>query len=480
MALTLASFRDPAGSVFSLGSRVFRSVSDPAFSVLYEFLESPTGQSLVASGRVVATKEVPAAEVDFDGAFSLPAVLQSNIAAHRLVEHDRVGFPSFAYEWPDEMLQAAGELTIDLAEAAASECFGLKDATPYNVLFQGPTPVFVDVLSFEKRDPRDPTWLPYAQFLRMFVFPLLMSKEFGMRPDQIFVTSAAGLEPDDVYAHCSWLKRLRSPILTEVSIPTWLGKRAKQNAGSLYAPKRLANAEKAQFILTAQLRRLRRLLRKVSAVKKGDSTWSNYMNTLSYTGQEFQEKSAAVHQWLSELKPRTVLDIGCNTGHFSALAAGNGARVVGIDIDPVVVGKAWRRAAAEKLDILPLVVNLARPSPATGWRNAEYPSFLARATGSFELVLMLAVLHHLLVTERIPLHDVINMAAELTTDHLIIEYVAKEDEMFQRITRGREALHAEFTQEAFEIACQQRFHIARKQPVKGTLRWLYLLRKRES
>lgn len=471
MAVTLVSFRDPAGSIFSSGSRVFRTVSDSGFPVLKEFLNSETGQSWVGSGRVVRSREVSPDQV--------PAVSEAAFSGAHLLEHDRIWFPSYAYEWPREMLFAAGDLTIELAEAVLAESFSLKDATPYNVLFEGPRPVFVDVLSFERRNPRDPTWLPYAQFLRMFVFPLLMGKEFGMAGDQIFVTRAAGLEPADVYAHCSWMKRLRPPILTEVSIPTWLNKRANQDGSKLYAPKRLADPEKAKFILVAQLRRLRKLLRRASALGPGDSVWSGYMNTLSYTGPEFEQKVDLVQSWLSDLGPRTVLDIGCNTGHFSAVAARSGARVVGIDIDPEVVGRAWRRAKAEGLDIQPLIVNLARPSPATGWRNAEYPSFLDRAAGSFEMVFMLAVLHHLLVTERIPLHDILNVAAGLTTRHVVIEYVSKDDPMFQRITRGREALHADFTQEAFELACQQRFTVIRKQAVKGNLRWLYLLGKRE-
>lgn len=480
MAVALASFRDPAGSLFTCGSRIFRNVSEDGFSILTKFLASPTGEALVTSGRLVGTRQVSTDQIQSLANLHAASAVGSNTLAGHLVEHDRLWFPSYPYEWPDEMLLAAGELTIDVAEAATSDAFGLKDATPYNVLFQGPTPVFVDVLSFEKRDPCDPTWLPYAQFLRMFVFPLLMSREFGMRADQVFVSSAAGLEPDDVYAHFSLLKRLRPPILTEVSIPTWLSKRAKNKPGDLYVPKRLADPEKAQFILKSQLRRLRKLLRRASAAQNRPSTWSNYMKTLSYTGEEFQQKAGTVQQWLAELKPKAVLDVGCNTGHFSALAASNGARVVAIDVDPVVVGKAWRRAAAEKLDVLPLVVNLARPTPATGWRNSEHPSFLDRATGSFDMVLMLAVLHHLLVTERIPLCQILDLAAELTTSHLIVEYVAKEDEMFQRITRGREALHADFTQEAFEIACQQRFRVLRKQPVKGTLRSLYLLEKQGS
>jgi 2-polyprenyl-3-methyl-5-hydroxy-6-metoxy-1,4-benzoquinol methylase len=376
------------------------------------------------------------------------------------------------------MLEAAGDLTMELAETALSESFGLKDATPYNVLFEGPRPVFVDVLSFEKRDPRDPTWLPYAQFLRMFVFPLLAEREFGMGADQVFLSRAAGLEPDELYTHCSWMKRLRPPILTEVSIATWLNRRANGTNGKIYAPKRLADSEKATFILRGQFRRLRKLLRKAGAAKQKNSTWSGYMSSLSYKDEEFGRKADLIGQWLSLHKPKSVLDVGCNTGHFSALAAKSGARVVGIDIDPVVVGAAWRRAKAEGLDILPLTVNLARPSPATGWRNAEYPSFLDRATGSFEMVFMLAVLHHLLVTDRIPLYDIVNLAAELTTGHLVLEYVAKNDPMFQRITRGREALHADFTQEAFEAACQQRFNVIEKHPVKGNLRWLYLLGKR--
>jgi SAM-dependent methyltransferase len=468
---TVASFRDPAGSVFRVNSRIFRAVSGDSYEPLREFLASPTGQDLAASGQIVGSREVSASEI---GAGFSPRTAN----ATHWFEHDRIWFPSYAYEWPGQMLLAAGQLTIDLAEAALRELFGLKDGTPYNVLFEGPRPVFVDVLSFEKRDPRDPVWLPYAQFLRMFVFPLLMNREFRMATDQVFVSRAAGLEPEEVYAHCSWTKRLRPPILTEVSIPTWLNSRANRDDGKLYAPKRLADPEKAKFIFVAQLKRLRKILRKAGTAERTDSTWSGYMSTLSYSDQEFRQKTDLIQQWLEENRPKTVLDVGCNTGHFSALAAKGGARVIGIDIDPVVVGAAWRRAISEKLDIQPLCVNLARPSPATGWRNAEYPSFLDRATGSFEMVLMLAVLHHLLVTERIPLHDVIDLAADLTTRHLVLEYVAKDDPLFQRITRGREALHADFTQEAFEVACQQRFSLIAKHPVKGTLRWVYLLGKR--
>lgn len=474
----LASFRDPDGCLYSLESRILRRVSAPAVPVLREFLETSTAREFLNSRSLVHTSEVADHE-----ALALSAELLSRdegeaYAQSRLFEHERVWFPSYAYEWPPEMLYAAGELTVDLAEAALKEGFGLKDATPYNVLFSGPKAVFVDVLSFEKRDPGDPQWLPYAQFVRMFVLPLLMNKVFGIPTEATFLSHRDGLQPEDVYRHLSVVNRIRPLFLSTVSIPTWLTKRVNPDDKELYAPKRLMEPEKARFILKRRLKSARNLLHRVKPGGERSSNWSAYLKNLSYAPEDFEAKAKLVTRYAAELGPKTVLDVGCNTGHFSEIAANAGAQVVAIDLDPVSVGMTWQRASTKNLNILPLVVNLARPSPSTGWRNAEYPSFLDRATGSFDMILMLAVLHHLLVTERIPLPEVVDLAAALTNRYLVIEYVAREDAMFQRLTRGRESLHAGFTQEAFEAACARRFSLVEKNPVKGSLRWLYLLQKR--
>jgi SAM-dependent methyltransferase len=178
--------------------------------------------------------------------------------------------------------------------------------------------------------------------------------------------------------------------------------------------------------------------------------------------------------------PKRVLDVGANTGHFSAIAARNGASVVAIDSDEAVAGAIWRRARTEKLDILPLVVNLAQPTPASGWRNRECPSFLERAAGHFDLVMMLAVVHHMLATERVPLDEIVALAAELTTDWLLVEFVAPEDPMFRRISRGRDALYAYLNADLFERIARERFDIVRQQKFAGSERTLYLLRKKSA
>jgi SAM-dependent methyltransferase len=188
-------------------------------------------------------------------------------------------------------------------------------------------------------------------------------------------------------------------------------------------------------------------------------------------------KENFVVQTLTEIKPRRVLDVGCNTGYFSALVARNGANVVAIDQDPEVVGALWRRAAAENLTILPLVVNLARPTPAVGWRNEECPSFLDRTRGVFDTVLMLAVLHHMLVVEQIPLAAILELAAELTGEYLVIEFVTPDDPMFRRLVRGRAELFAHVNRELFESTARRWFEIVRVEELLTT-RAIYLLRKR--
>lgn len=475
------SFRDPAGRLFIIGDRVIRFINRAAMAELEACLASPALRQLVASGRLVATKPLSRLQLaelrEEDASLDFLATEFDGVA----VEHERIPFRSFPYEWPPEMLHVAGELTLDLAENLLPEGLGLKDATPYNVLFRGPKPVHVDLLSFEQREAGDPTWLPFAQFSRTVLLPLLANKHFGIKLNQVLGSQRDGLEPEQVYRLCRPWQKLRPPFLTMATLPTWLTPRQNTEDSKLYQKRRLANSEKAQFILERLFKRLRCELAQVAPSGKQQSAWSDYMSSESTAAEGYlAAKEHFVAAALTKLAPRTVLDVGCNTGHFSALAAQHGARVIAIDADPAVVGRVWHRAAAENLSILPLVVDLCRPSPGVGWRNREHPSFLERAAGAFDLVLMLAVLHHLLVSERIPLAEVIALAAELTTDSLIIEFVPPEDPMFRRITRGRDELFHSFNRETFEAACKGAFIIMRSQSLGESGRFLYLLRKKDA
>jgi SAM-dependent methyltransferase len=475
----VVSFRDPAGRLLSLDDRILRLVSDEGVTSLREFLNSNTAREFLERGLLVSTRFI-----DIDSASRLVAQIglpqdDSFLRAATLVEHERIPFQNFPYEWPPEMLYRAATLTLDLAESLMAEGLGLKDATPYNILFRGTRPVFVDVLSFEKRYSADPVWLALAQFERTFLLPLLVNKYFGISLEQLLTTRHDGLWPAEVYEVCGFFHRLRPLILRRVSIPTWLKRRWNQDDFALYEKKALDNPQKAQFIVSCQLARLRKSLTKLKPRGNPKSTWSDYLDSNNnYSQEHFRTKQNFVERTLQEFRPRRVLDVGCNTGHFSLISARSGASVVSIDNDPVVVGKTWVMAQSEALDILPLVVNLTRPTPAVGWRNQECASFLSRACGQFDAVLMLAVIHHMLVTDRIPLSEIIDLAAELTTDLLIIEFVSPADSMFRRLTHGRDSLFQYLTREHFEESCGKRFETIQSQHLEGTCRWLYLLKKK--
>ncbi len=475
----------------AVDGRILRLVVARGAPDLDAFLASAAVRRLVDAGRVVRSRVLDARDTATLLADPrLAAVLTDGGRAggepggervERIVEHEPIPFPSYPHEWPPEMLHEAGRLTLDLAQGLLADGLGLKDATPYNVLFAGPRATFVDVLSVERRDPRDATWLPYAQFIRTFVLPLLVNRHFHVTLRQVFEASRDGLEPEAVYDLCSPLRRLLPPFLTLVSLPTWLGARHRARASdpAVYRRPPARSPEQAQFVLRYLFRRLARLLARL-APRGRTSTWSDYATTADpRRGGELAAKQALVEELVRDARPRTVLDVGCNTGYLAAAAAQGGARVVAIDYDPVVVGATWRRASAAGLDILPLVVDLTRPSPAIGWRNRECPSFLDRAHGRFDAVFLFAVIHHSLVTERVPLPEILDLAADLTAQggHAVVEFIPPEDPLFRRLTRGRDALFAGLTTEVFEAVAGRRFALVRSSPVPGTARRLYLLRK---
>jgi hypothetical protein len=106
----------------------------------------------------------------------------------------------------------------------------LKDATPLNVLFVGTRPVFVDILSFERRDPRSSIWLAYGQYVRTFLLPLLMNRMLAW-PLSLSLFKRDGYEPADCYAALGWGDRLSRAALWPITLPAVLDRRREKRQG---------------------------------------------------------------------------------------------------------------------------------------------------------------------------------------------------------------------------------------------------------
>lgn len=470
MAEAVVSFRDPAGFVILTDDKVYRYIKPEAKGTLLRFLQSADAAAWVASGKIPKSEELADPAV----LASLRTLCGAKCDSEGLwLEHETVPFASYPFEWCPEMLYAAGELTLELAAQVMKLGMGLKDATPYNVLFVGTRPVFVDLLSFETRDAGDPTWLAYGQFVRTILLPLVVSRHFHWSIQSALATRRDGITPEEVYRSSSLWQRLRPPFLELVSLPVWLARRQ-----SVVAPHTQHDAEKAAYILKKVLGRAAKALRSLKP-QVASSDWSRYMGQLDhYDEPAFRCKTDFVRKVLAESAPRNVLDVGCNTGHFTLMAADAGAWIVAIDRDEAAVSHVFRAAQSQSAAVLPLVVDLANSTPAYGWKNRETRSFLERATGKFDLVMMLAVIHHMLVNDRIPLDDILGLCASLSRGLVLIEFVPTSDPMFKRMAQRREHLHQDLTQSSFEAACEKLFTIAERVPVGSSGRVLYLLRKR--
>lgn len=460
------SFRDPDGVLSLHEGRVLRHMKPVAAERFAQVLANPVIGRLTQDGKLVGTRAL--------GTTSLPESFAG--VAGTVYEHERVPFISHPSEWPPLMLGRAAEFTLELALELLDAGFVLKDATPNNILFRGSSPVLVDLPSITPRFPGAFLWLARQQFETCFLLPLIANIEAGVPIAWSLQDPVAGLSHVRLARMLGAKRWLIPSLVTSVALPAALTNVDVQ-AGHGKREPQVRNDAQARFILERGLRsllaRTRRLIRKLS---QHTSSWGAYTATRHhYQDEDLERKREFVTAALDELRPAWVLDVGANTGEFSALAARTSS-VVALDIDEVAAGGIFDRARAASLDILPLVLDFARPTPAFGWRNAESAAFLERCRERFDFVLMLAVIHHLRATNGIPLERAFEVVAGLTRRALLIEFVPPTDPMYVRIARGREDLYADYTAESFEAILKRSFAIKRTMKLANG-RVLYLTEK---
>jgi SAM-dependent methyltransferase len=456
----VATFRDPAGSLSFEQDQVIRRIDPSARAAVLDLLESRFCVSMQQSGHLIG------AEVD-------------DSTSHLCLRHPKIAIPTYPWEWtPTQWLEAA-ELTLDLCEQALAQDWILKDATPLNVLFTGTRPIFVDILSFERRDKHSSIWLAYGQYIRTLLLPLLMNRMLSW-PLSLSLFKRDGYEPADCYAALGWGHRLGREAFWPITLPTLLDRRKQADTQAKKRPARTADPGVTEEVLKRTLNDLRKRTRR-ALPQSTSSEWSDYSATLThYTEEQSLQKAEWVRRALETSKSSSsffrVLDIGANTGDFSALAADLGAQVVALERDMAAADRLHRMARKRSLNIQTIQADIARPTPAVGWENSESIALLPRLEGQFDLVLMLAVIHHLILMEQIPLPAILALCSRLTRRHLVIEWVPVQDPMFQALMRGRESLYGALSEADLLAASATHFRQLDRQALKNG-RVLFLFEK---
>ena len=454
------SFRDPGSGVVLAGSRVLRYFDDAAARTFRALTAAGVLDELFRRGAVVGWQAVPAADVRDVADVAPDAAL--------VIEHPRLPFVSYPYEWPFAMLRAAALLTLEIQTTALAAGFTLKDASPYNVQFVGTRPVFIDLGSFERYQDGAP-WSAYTQFCRLFLYPLLLDARRGVPYHGVLRSSLDGLDAEGLSRLLRPRDKLRASVFRDVVLQGWL----ERWAGTLTEGAALGATGIARRALLRLIDRLRDAVTRLSSGVVA-SHWSLYEERAQDPAETRALKARVVEAVAAERSRALVWDLGCNTGRFSRLAARGAAHLVALDADAAVVNTLALAAGEGHPNVLPLVVDVLNPSPDQGWAGVERSALVRR--GRPDLVLCLGLLHHLVVRGGVPLRDVVDWLAGLAPE-VLIEFVPPEDPGFQRLVRWRTDRHHAYGAEVLQAALDDRFGSVRRTPLPPSGRVLYLAAK---
>jgi len=447
-----ASFRDPSGFLFRKGPRLFRQINRSCAADFDALISSGLYAHLTERGWLIPHLDSKQPPLD-------PA------AAYKVVEPEPVRHISYPYEWCFSQLQDAALVTLRIAKAALRRGLVLKDASAYNIQFQDGQPLLIDTLSFERYVDGEP-WIAYRQFCEHFLAPLALMAHTDVRLSRLLQTRVDGIPLDLAAKLLPFRTRLNPGLLIHLHAhAAWQGRSAP--AGGKTQSKRMD--KNALLGLFESLQGTIRALRWDAA----GTEWGGYYAGTNYTEAAFREKERLVGEILGRWKPGTVWDLGGNTGVFSRIAAEKCCDVLCFDGDYGAVERNYRTVKERReTRLLPLVLDLANPSPAIGWGNRERAGFLER--GPADAVLALALVHHLAIGNNLPLERIAEFFAGCG-GRLLVEFVPKEDSQVRRMLATRRDIFTDYTRAGFEAAFGKYFRIGRAIPIPGSLRTLYPL-----
>lgn len=457
------SYRDRDGRVFyDNHGRVLRGLSTRAWQQ-WQTLESSSGFSrFMADGRVVRTERFTGIHVEDSGWAGL-------------LQHERIPFVSYPFEWSFGMLKDAALLHLGLLTEGLAENLSLKDGTAYNVQFRDVRPVFIDLASWETLAPDRP-WSGYRQFCQTMLFPLMLQAYKNVPFHPWLRGRLDGITPQECWNLMSFRDFFRRGVRSHVWLHAWLqsSKSIEQN----HTAQSLGQSGFQKEMLAANFQNLTRVVRGLEWAD-ARSNWSAYDQNHSYTADDRQRKEAFVRQCVASRTWTLAWDMGCNTGTFSRIAAENSKQVVALDADHLCIERLYQSLKSEPRRqggaILPLVSNIADQVAGLGWRGRERSSLTQR--GQPDLVLSLALIHHLVIGCGIPLTELLEWLAELRS-HLIIEFVAPEDVMASRLLRRRGGDCPDYTLANFEQELHRLFEVTDTLSLSRGTRTLYFAHSR--
>ncbi|WP_121355178.1 methyltransferase domain-containing protein [Flavisolibacter nicotianae] len=448
-----SSYRDPSGFLFWHEGTLYRQVNRSFGKAFDQFHSGGLSAHLVSKGILTPYEPVN-------------RNLTGSSDWHQTLKPAFLPFISYPYEWSFDMLKDAALTTLEAAREAIAYRMHLKDASAYNVQLHKGRMQFIDTLSFEPYNEQKP-WVAYRQFCEHFLAPLALMHYLKepLQPLQL-------AWPDGIPLP---LTKKFLPGRSRWNLHVYLNLHLQANLSQ----KAVGNPEKqVRFSKSKMLQLLKSLRTAVNSfhLDSPSGVWSAYYEEAMQRDDYVQQKKKIIEEWLPGLTVNSAVDVGANEGEFSFLLAEKGIRTISADFDHFSINNLYKKMKQRNVgNLYPLLVDLGNPSPAIGVNNQERASFLERA-GS-DLVLALAVIHHLAIGKNIDFEKIATFFASLGKT-LLLEFVPKEDEKVQLMLRHKPDVYDWYSRENFLHSFSTRFDLVREEAIGSSGRSLLLFKAR--
>lgn len=401
------SFTDEVGTLFFAGDRVIRGIRPEAAADVEALLAADWLRALSDRGLIVAARRC---EMELPG-YALA------------IEHPRLPVVTYPYEWSYGMLRDAARLILELNEQLNLHGWELKDCHAYNVVFDGGKPVYVDFGSLQRRTGGR-GWAAYHQYRCAYDYPLEMWRAGGEVLAKSLIAANALVREVDYFLYKSKCLRWGGLAVAERWSKAWTHYRllsqypdAKILARMPRGVGKLLVALKRRGLLPAQQvpygalrRRLRRRRRNVGSVWGGYQTEGR--NAVS------SPRFNRIVALLRELGVRSSIELGGNQGLLSQRLLKEQVvdRAICTDFDELAIDRSHERADGQEPRPSLAVLDFVQPTIA---RFGLHPSLRLRG----EVALVLAVSHHVLLTQRMPVELMMKALEAYASRFVLVEFM---------------------------------------------------------
>lgn len=452
-----SSFRDPSGYVFIENNEVKRVVNPIYFNQYNALSESGFFNKLFKNELLIPHEEVSKTEDKV------------------IIKAEKIPFVTYPYEWSFNMYKEAALLTLKLQKYSLENGFSLKDASAFNVTFHKGKAIFIDTLSFDFYI-EDTPWRAYKQFITHFFGPLVLAHFHGADQLKLLSSFIDGISVKMISSMLPTRTKLNPLLYSNIHLLAKL--EDKHNEDYKNESKVAKLSKKGQLNI---IESLYNYIKKLELKEK--SEWGNYYDKTNYSDNAFDEKSTIINNWVKDIEPKTLIDVGGNDGTFVRKldAAIDTALVGDIDNNAVDFNYKTMKQNQERF-MLPFLLDVLNPAPSIGLNNEERDAFINRVKAfAPDVTLALAVIHHISLSGNVPFARSAEFFAKFSK-YLIIEFPKRNDSWVQRLLNNKAEFKNHFEHynlSNFENTYAEFFEVLETKAISNSERVMFFLKRKK-